>query len=97
MVQVSIIMPLYNKKQYVEKVINAIIDQTYQDWELIVVNDGSSDGSEKIVQQMNQKDDRIKLINQENKGVSEARNKALQFAKGKWIWFVDADEPPLFS
>ena len=94
MVQVSIIMPLYNKKQYVEKVINAIIDQTYQDWELIVVNDGSSDGSEKIVQQMNQKDDRIKLINQENKGVSEARNKALQFAKGKWIWFVDADDIP---
>lgn len=94
MVQVSIIMPLYNKKQYVENVINAIIDQTYQDWELIVVNDGSSDGSEKIVQQMIQKDDRIKLINQENKGVSEARNKALQFAKGKWIWFVDADDMP---
>lgn len=94
MVQVSIIMPLYNKKQYVENVINAIIDQTYQDWELIVVNDGSSDGSEKIVQLMIQKDDRIKLINQENKGVSEARNKALQFAKGKWIWFVDADDMP---
>ena len=94
MVQVSIIMPLYNKKQYVENVINAIIDQTYQDWELIVVNDGSSDGSEKIVQLMTQKDDRIKLINQENKGVSEARNKALQFAEGKWLWFVDADDMP---
>lgn len=94
MVQVSIIMPLYNKRKYVENVINAIIDQTYQDWELIVVNDGSSDGSEKIVQQMILKDDRIKLINQENKGVSEARNKALQFAKGKWIWFVDADDMP---
>ena len=84
MVQVSIIMPLYNKKQYVEKVINAIIDQTYQDWELIVVNDGSSDGSEKIVQQMNQKDDRIKLINQENKGVSEASN--LQRVNGYGLW-----------
>lgn len=91
---VSIIMPLYNKERYVEESIRSVLSQTYANWELIIVNDGSTDASlavaEKIV------DPRIILINQQNRGVSAARNTALKIMRGEFFCFLDADDtlPP---
>lgn len=72
---ISIIIPLYNKEHFIEQTLKSVLGQTYTDFEVIIVNDGSTDKSVDIVSEF--KDKRIKLINQENKGVSAARNTAL--------------------
>ena len=87
---ISIIMPLYNKEEWVSDTISSILSQTFRDFELIVVDDGSSDNSIDIVKSF--EDDRIKIIKQQNKGVSSARNRGFLEAKGKFIAFVDADD-----
>jgi len=91
---VSIIMPVYNGEKYIKEAIDSVINQTYKNWELIIVNDGSKDNTEEIIKSYNDK--RIKYFYQENKGVSAARNKALEVAKGKYITFLDSDDylPP---
>lgn len=88
----SIICPVYNCEQYIEKCIQSIIDQTYSEWELIIVDDGSTDGSGLICDRYADKYDKIKVIHQKNGGISCARNVGLQYAIGEYIFFIDADD-----
>lgn len=92
MIEISVIVPVYNGSIHLEKCISSILKQTQKNIELIVVDDGSSDDSLLIIRQFLKKDQRIKLISQENKGVSAARNRGLEIARGRWISFVDADD-----
>lgn len=90
---VSIIMPVFNSEAFVAKSIDSVIEQTYQNWELIIVDDNSTDNSLKIVKEYCEKDARIKLINnKETLGAARSRNKALDAAKGRWISFLDSDD-----
>lgn len=85
-------MPVYNSERYLNKAITSIIEQTYLNWELIIVNDGSVDDSKKICDEYSRQDKRIKVIHQKNRGVSASRNKALENASGDYICFVDSDD-----
>lgn len=89
---ISIIIPVYNAEPYLEQCFNSISSQTLSDWECILVDDGSTDGSGKICDSWANKDNRIKIIHQKNQGVSAARNSGLNTAKGEWIAFVDSDD-----
>ena len=89
---VSIIMPVYNCENYLDKSITSVLNQTLDNIELIIINDGSTDNSNKIIEKYLNKDNRIKYINQSNNGVSIARNKGIDMAKGKYIGFVDGDD-----
>jgi len=90
---VSIIMPSYNCGKYVEDSIRSVQAQTYQNWEIVFVDDCSTDDTMKIVSSMNVHDKRIRLFqNLENCGVAISRNKALREAKGRWIAFLDSDD-----
>lgn len=86
----SIIIPLYNKEDYIKNTLNCVINQNYQNFEIIIVNDGSTDRSINIVNQF--KDSRIVIINQENQGLSAARNVGITAAKGEIIALIDADD-----
>lgn len=86
----SVIIPLYNKEKYIEKAIYSVLNQTIVEFELIIVNDGSTDNGSKIVQYIS--DNRIRLIEQKNSGVSVARNAGVQAAKYEYIAFLDADD-----
>ena len=86
----SIIIPLYNKEQSISKTIESVLNQRYGNFELIIVNDGSTDHSFEIAKK--HKDHRIKFIEQKNKGVSSARNKGIENAGFDWICFLDADD-----
>lgn len=89
---VSIIMPSYNTAEFIEESINSVINQTYTNWELIIVDDCSTDGSEEIIKKFTQ-DERIKFYkNERNSGAAISRNYALREAKGKWIAFLDSDD-----
>lgn len=87
---ISVIIPLYNKEPIIERTINSVLSQDYQDFEVIVVDDGSTDRSAEIVR--NIKDHRIRLIEQENGGPSKARNTGVRHSKGEWIICLDADD-----
>lgn len=89
---ISVIVPVYNAEQYLDECLNSIKAQTYSDLEIICVNDGSTDRSKKIVESFCQQDSRFTLLDIENNGVSNARNHAIEIAKGKYIMFVDADD-----
>lgn len=89
---VSVIVPVYNVEMYLEECIKSIINQTYKDIEIILINDGSSDDSYKICEKYAKKDKRIILISGDNNGVSQARNKGIDISKGKFISFVDSDD-----
>lgn len=91
-IEISIIIPLYNTEKYIEKCLNSLINQTIRDIEIIIVNDGSQDNSEKICKEFLLKDKRVKLINQKNSGQGAARNKGLEVARGRYIAFVDSDD-----
>lgn len=86
----SVVIPLYNKEAYIKRAIDSVLKQSFIDFELIVINDGSTDNSVNIVKLYN--DNRIKLIEQNNKGVSAARNKGISIANGDYIAFLDADD-----
>jgi glycosyltransferase involved in cell wall biosynthesis len=88
--KISVIIPLYNKEHSIEETIESVLSQTYQDFELIIVNDGSTDNSMEIVSTI--KDERIIIITRENKGVSTARNTGILESKGEWIFLLDADD-----
>lgn len=91
--KVSIIVPIYNAEKYLNRCITSILEQTYKNIELILINDGSTDSSEEIILQMQEKNkDIIKYYKQENKGVSETRNFGITIATGKYIMFVDNDD-----
>lgn len=89
---VSIIIPVYNIENYIPKCIESVINQSYKDLEIILVDDGSTDDSNNICQHYAKEDDRIKVIQQYNSGVSSARNKGLACAKGDYVMFVDGDD-----
>jgi glycosyltransferase involved in cell wall biosynthesis len=89
---VSVIVPVYNVEQYLRECLDSILNQTFQDMEIICINDGSTDNSKVILDEYAQKDSRIVVINQENKGQGNARNAGLKVASGKYIAFVDSDD-----
>lgn len=91
MVKLSIIVPVFNVEKYVEKCIKSILEQEFRDFELILVDDGSSDESGRILDQYRLIDSRIIVIHQKNMGVSSARNTGLNIATGKYIGFIDSD------
>jgi len=90
--KISVIVPVYNVEKYVSKCIESIINQTYRNLEIIIVNDGSTDKSGDICDYYAKKDDRIVLIHQENQGLSMARNNAIDIASGDYVGFVDSDD-----
>lgn len=90
--KVSVIVPIYNAAEYLENNIYSIINQTYRNIEIILVDDGSTDDSLEICEKVKSKDSRIKLISKENGGVSTARNEGLKKATGKWVMFMDPDD-----
>lgn len=90
--KISIIVPIYNVEIYLEKCINSILNQTLSDFELIMVNDGSTDRSGEICDKYGMIDSRIKIIHKKNGGLSSARNAGLDVARGEYIGFVDSDD-----
>lgn len=90
MVFFSIVIPLFNKANHVENTIKSILSQTFIDYEIIVINDGSTDNSEALIRNFN--DNRIQIYSQKNQGVSAARNLGIEKSKGKLIAFMDADD-----
>lgn len=86
----SIIIPLYNKQHYIRRTLESVLSQTYTDFEVIVVNDGSKDNSLQEAKKV--QDPRIRVIDKENGGVSSARNRGIREAKNEWICFLDADD-----
>lgn len=89
---ISIIIPVYNVEQYLQECLDSILSQTYSNFEVILINDGSLDDSSKICDKYAHKDKRIRVIHQKNSGVSAARNKGIDNANGEWITFVDSDD-----
>lgn len=89
---ISVIVPVYNAERFLERCLDSILIQTHQNLEIIVVNDGSTDGSANIIDRYAEKDSRIITIHQKNAGVSAARNAGLRAAKGTYIGFVDGDD-----
>lgn len=88
----SVIVPVYNVEKYLPKCIETILNQTFKDFELILVNDGSTDNCPIICEEYAKKDERIKVIHKENGGLSDARNTGINMAKGKFISFIDGDD-----
>ncbi|CAG34742.1 glycosyltransferase [Desulfotalea psychrophila] len=94
MPKLSFIIPLYNAEKFIEKCLLSILQQNVpiQDYEIIVVNDGTKDDSRKIVSEMQEKFSNIKIIDQENSGPSVTRNRGLRVATGEYVWFIDSDD-----
>ena len=90
--KISIIVPVYNAERFLSKCVTSILESTYKNLELVLVDDGSTDNSPSICDQFAQKDNRIIVIHQLNAGVSEARNKGLSLASGEYISFIDSDD-----
>ena len=87
---ISIILPIYNAEKYLHETIQSVLNQTYTNFELIAVNDGSTDGSMDVLQRI--ADDRLRIIDKKNTGVSDTRNMAIKAARGEYICFLDADD-----
>lgn len=92
MSKVTIIIPVYNVEKYLEKCLNSVICQTLKDIEIICVNDGSTDNSQQILKEYAQKDERIKIVDKKNGGLSSARNAGLDAATGEYCYFLDSDD-----
>jgi glycosyltransferase involved in cell wall biosynthesis len=92
MAKVSVIVPVYNTEQYISRCIDSVLGQTFTDFELIAVDDGSADHSPQLLEGYAGKDHRLKVIRQKNQGVASARNKGLSAASGEYIVFIDSDD-----
>ena len=92
MPEISVIVPVYKAEQYLERCVKSILEQTYQNFELILVDDGSPDGSPILCDKWAEKDSRVHVIHKENGGASSARKAGLKIAKGNWIAFADSDD-----
>ena len=86
----SVLIPLYNKENFVKQTITSLISQSCQDFEVVIVNDGSTDNSLDVVYSL--KNEKFKILNQKNQGVSAARNNGAAISQGQWIAFLDADD-----
>ena len=91
-IDISIIVPVYNNEKYLKRCLDSILNQTYKNFEVILVDDGSIDSSSKICDEYSNKYSNIKVIHKKNGGLGNARNKGLEFAKGKYIKFIDSDD-----
>ena len=92
MPKISVIVPVYNVEQYLSQCLDSIIKQTFKDIEIICINDGSTDNSGKILEEYAHKDNRIKILNQKNQGLSVARNNGIAQSTGEYISFIDSDD-----
>lgn len=90
--KISVIVPVYNSERYIEKCIKSIENQTYQNVELIIINDGSTDGTTEIIEKHRVYNNKIIVVNKKNKGVSFARNSGIELAKGDYLFFLDSDD-----
>lgn len=89
---ISIIVPVYNTKKFLHRCVESIICQTHKRWELLLVDDGSSDGSERLCDELAVLDSRIQVLHKKNGGVASARNTGIKYSNGAWIMFVDSDD-----
>ena len=89
---VSIIVPVYKVEEYLDECVKSIVAQSFKDFELLLIDDGSPDNCPAICDSWAKKDSRIKVIHKENGGVGSARNEGLEIASGKWVWFIDSDD-----
>lgn len=90
--QVSVIIPVYNIKEYILRCIESVFNQTFDDWEIIAVDDGSTDGSSAILDELAEKNKKVKVFHVENGGVSNARNFGMEQSDGDYIYFLDGDD-----
>ena len=90
--QISILLPVYNTSQYILKAVNSILQQSLTDFELILIDDGSSDGTEQLVRQLADKDSRIRLVQRSNKGLITTLNEGVALARSPLIARMDADD-----
>ena len=90
--KISVIIPIYNSKKYLNHCLKSILNQTIKEIEIICINDGSTDNSLELIQHIIENDNRVKIINQINKGISEARNIGVKYAKGEFLFFMDSDD-----
>ena len=91
-VPISVIMPVYNAGVYLKPAVQSVLDQTFSSFELILIDDGATDGSAEVCEQFAKRDSRVRLVHQKNGGISCARNVALRMAKGRYITFCDHDD-----
>lgn len=89
---ISVIVPCYNQAHFLEETLDSILNQTYTNWECVIVNDGSPDNTESIAMEWVKKDQRFQYVKKENGGLSSARNKGLEIVKGDFIQFLDSDD-----
>lgn len=89
---ISIIIPIYNVQNYLNKCVESVLEQTYDNLEIILVDDGSTDSSSEICDKIKEEDDRIVVIHKVNGGLSDARNAGIEISKGKYLFFLDADD-----
>lgn len=89
---VSVIIPIYNSEDKLERCVKSVLDQTYKDFEVLLIDDGSKDGSLKICEKFATEDERVRVISKENEGVSATRNRGIDLAKGEYIQFLDSDD-----
>ena len=92
MVDISVIVPVYNVARYLPQCLDSIVNQTFEDIEIICINDGSTDDSLEILESYSKKDSRIKIISQENRGLGAARNVGMKHASGRYVFFIDSDD-----
>ena len=91
-IKVSVVIPVYNTEKYVREAIESIIHQSLKELEIIIINDGSTDGSPEILKEISNTDHRIQVYTQTNQGQSTARNFGISHARGKYIYFMDSDD-----
>ena len=97
MAKISVITPVYKVENYLRKCVDSILNQTFKDFELIIVDDGSPDSCGSIADEYAQKDERVSVIHKQNGGAPSARNRGIDIAKGEWLYFPDSDDWSLIS
>ena len=92
MKKISVIVPVYNVEKYLDRCVESIVNQTYKNLEIILVDDGSSDNCPQLCDEWTQRDERIKAVHKQNGGLADARNAGLEIAAGDYVGFIDADD-----
>ena len=92
MVKISVVIPVYNTQNYLNECIDSVLNQSFKDFEIICINDGSTDNSLSILSDYEVSDERIKVISQQNRGLGASRNEGLKLAQGEYVLFLDSDD-----